>query len=184
MDLVDDDRAHPGQRLPAALGREVQVEALGRCDEERRGVLDHRGPRSRRRIPGTYCDGDRGHRQAESFGDLGDLGERAFEVLLDVDGQRLERGDVDDPCTAAQLLTCLVRPVRLVDSHEEASQGLARSCGRSYEHVGAALHERPSLGLRFGRALGETLREPGGDGRVELEGGRRVWHAVHSTPGE
>ena len=184
MDLVDDDSAHAGKCLPAAVGRQVQVEALGRGDEQRRGVLDHSGARSRRRVPCADGDGDRGDRQAEPFGGLGDLGERAFKILLDVDGQRLERGDVYDPCTAAQLLTCLVRPVRLVDSHEEAGQGFARSRGRSYEHVGAALHEGPSLGLRFGRALREPLREPGGDGRVELQGGRLFWHVVHSTPGE
>ena len=155
MDLVDDDRPHAGQRLPAPLGREVQVEALGRGDQERRGVLDHRGARPRSRVACPDGDGDRGHRQAEPFCRLSDLGERALEVLLDVDCQRLERGDVHDPGTAADLLTGLVGPVCLVDSHEEAGQGLAGSGGRGYEDVGATLDERPSLGLRFGRALGK-----------------------------
>ena len=47
VDLVDDHRAHAGECLPAALGGEVQVEALGRGDEERRRVLDHGGAGAR-----------------------------------------------------------------------------------------------------------------------------------------
>ena len=48
-----------------------------------------------------------GTAKPESFGRLGDLGQRALEVLLDVDGQRLERRDVDDPGPALQVLTGL-----------------------------------------------------------------------------
>ena len=50
----------------------------------------------RRRVAGT--NGQLGHRDghAQGGGGVGDAGERRAEVPLDVDGQRLERGDVED----------------------------------------------------------------------------------------
>ena len=60
MDLVDDDRAHAGEGLPAALRREVQVEALRSGDEERRRVLDHGRARASCRVPGADGDGNQG----------------------------------------------------------------------------------------------------------------------------
>ncbi len=43
---------------------------------------------------------------------LGDLGQWAFQVLVDVDGQRFQGGDVDDPDRASDVLAPLRGAVR------------------------------------------------------------------------
>ena len=60
VDLVDDHRAHPGEGQPAALGGQVQVEALGRGHQDGRRVLDHGGAGARSRVARAHRDGDRG----------------------------------------------------------------------------------------------------------------------------
>ena len=49
-----------------------------------------------RGVAGADADGDLGHRAAEPLGGLPDADQRRAEVALDVDGERLERGDVED----------------------------------------------------------------------------------------
>ena len=48
---------------------------------------------------------------------------------MDVDGQRLQRRDVDDLGDALHALPAGGGAVQLVDRGEEAGQGLARACG-------------------------------------------------------
>ena len=71
-----------------------------------------------------------GRVEAELRGDRGDLGERALEVLGDVDGQRLERRDVDDPRGAVDVVARVVGAVQAVDADEEPGERLARAGGR------------------------------------------------------
>ena len=104
VDLVHDHRAHPGQGQPAALGRQVEVEALRGGDEDGRRFLHHGGPGARGGVARADRHGDRGGLEAELLGRLGDLGQRAFQVLLDVDGQGFERRNVHNPGPAAQVL--------------------------------------------------------------------------------
>ena len=95
VDLVDDHGLDAAQDLPR-LRREHQVERLGRGDEDvgrRAGdVLAF----LRGRVAGAHGHGRRGERLAEPFGRERDAGERRAEVLLDVDGERAQRRDVED----------------------------------------------------------------------------------------
>ena len=111
----------------------------------------------------------------------GDLGERALEVLGDVDGQRLQRRDVDHPGDAVDLVAPLVRPVEAVDADEEPGERLARAGGRGDERVVAGGDLGPTFGLRGGGALGEPAPEPLRDGRVE-PGQRGVRVAADPRP--
>ena len=52
------------------------------------------------RVAGAAGDGDPGRLVAEPLGRQADAGERGTEVALDVVGQCLERGDVEDPDVA------------------------------------------------------------------------------------
>ena len=93
-------------------------------------------------------------------GHLGDLAQRDLEVLVDVDGQRLERGDVDDLGRPLHRLAARGGEVQLVDGDQEAGQRLARAGGRGDERRLAGRDVRPALLLRRGGAVGEALLEP------------------------
>ena len=78
-----------------------------------------------------------------------------LEVLLDVDAERLEGGDVDDLGLVGDVLAALVGLVELVDADEEAAQGLAGAGGRGDEGVLSGGDGGPGAELRRRRPLGE-----------------------------
>ncbi len=96
VDLVDDDGADVAQRRAAALGGEHQVERLGRGDQDVGRAFHDRRAVGLRRVAGADGGADLGQVEAELRGDLADLGERRFEVALDVVAERLEGRHVDD----------------------------------------------------------------------------------------
>ena len=86
-------------------------------------------------------------------------GERGAEIALNVMGQRLHRGHIEDPAP----LGCFRRGLgeQLVDGVEEGCQRLAGAGGSVDQGVVAAGDGRPPLGL--GRGGGSERRlEPGG----------------------
>ena len=100
VDLVDDHCLDAAEYL-ARLRREHQVERLGRGDEDvGRGARDVLAF-LRRRVAGAHRDRGRGERRAEPLGGERDAGERCAQVLLDVDGERAQRRDVEDPAALA-----------------------------------------------------------------------------------
>ena len=110
------------QRL-AGLGGEHQEQRLGRGDQDVRG----RGPEPAAvggaGVAGAQADGDVRGRHAEPVRGVPDAGQRRAQVALDVDCERLQRGDVEHP---AALL--LVRPRagrQPVDGPQERRQRLA-----------------------------------------------------------
>ncbi len=114
--------------------------------------------------------------------DLGDLGQRALEVLMDVDGEGLQRRDVHHAHRPPDVLAAFGGTIGGVDRHQESGQGLARTGRGRDEGVGAPRDEGPSLGLGLGRTGGEPPGEPGGDGGVKAgqrRGGTRVGGRVH-----
>ena len=175
VDLVDDDGLDGAEELASPRARDEQVERFGRGDHEARRSAQHRGAFGAGGVAGAHRDAQLGRVEPQLLGDRGDLGERALEVLGDVDRERLQRRDVDDPRGACDLVALLVGAVEAVDADEEAAEGLARSGGRGDQRVVAGRDVRPALGLGRGGPLGEAPPEPLRDGRVEPgQGGVRV----------
>ena len=94
VDLVDDDGLDAAQRL-ARLRREHQVERLGRRDEEVGRAADEEAALLGRGVAGADADGRLVHGLAEALGGEADAGERRPQVLVDVDGEGPQRGDVE-----------------------------------------------------------------------------------------
>jgi hypothetical protein len=106
---------------------------------------------------------------AEFSRDLGDGGQGLFEVALDVVGEGLEGGDVDDldPVFEGAGFGLADKPV---DSDEEGGEGLTGAGGRGDEGVAPRDNVRPAIGLRGGWR-GEAALEPGAG--YGVEGSRR-----------
>ncbi len=177
VDLVDDHRLDRAQHRPAPRGGEQQVERLGSRDDDLGAVTHHRGACRLGRVAVAHGDTQRRNLEAELGGDGGDLLQRRLEVLPDVDGERPQRGDVED---------CGSRPVALedraeaaVDRDEEAGEGLARARRCGDERVLAGGDRGPAECLGGRRAPGEAPPEPLGDRRVEaVQRGNRFVGAV------
>ncbi len=115
----------------------------------------------------------RGAAEPQLGGDLGDLRERAFEVLGDVDGQRLERRHVDHArATPSTVVAVFVGAVETVDAHEEGREGLAGTGGRGDQRVETGGDVGPPLLLRSRGTVGESAPEPFRNGRMESGQGR------------
>ena len=160
VDLVDDDGAHLSEGGAAARCGHQQVEGLRGGDQEVGRAAGHRRPRRGRGVSGADLDPQRRCRHPQRGGHLGDLPQRHLEVLMDVDGQRLQRRDVDDLGDALHALPAGGGAVQLVDRGEEAGQGLARACGGGDQGRLAGRDVRPALGLRGGGTLREPRFEP------------------------
>ncbi len=110
VDLVDDHGGHGAEDGPAPLRRHEEVEALGGGDHERGRRLHHGGPGPGGGVAGPHRHGDGGDGQAELARHFGDLGQRTLEVLVDVDGQGLQRGHVHDAHRPLDVLARARRP--------------------------------------------------------------------------
>ncbi len=107
--LVDDDRLDPGERLARGRG-EDEEQRLGRGDEHVGGGAGERPPLVGRGVARAHRHGDVGLGHPEAGGRVPDADERAAQVALDVDGERLHRRDVEHP--AALLARLGYRPGR------------------------------------------------------------------------
>ena len=126
------------------------------------GVRPNRRRSSAGVSPERIADGDVGLGQAEPRGGVPDAGQRRAQVALDVDGERLQRRDVEHPAAALRL-----------------GRGAARLASRSIDHRNAASVLPEPVGATT-RAL-----SPGADGLpgARLGGGRRLERAVEPRPG-
>ena len=167
VDLVHDHRLGGPQQLAAALAGDEEEERLRGRDHEARRVAQHRGALRGGGVAGADRDPDVRGREPELDRDLGDLRQRALEVLGDVDRERLQRRHVDDPGDVGDRLARVVGPVEPVDADEEPGEGLARSGGGRDQRVDARGDVDPALGLRAGRAVREPAPEPLRDRRME-----------------
>ena len=84
VNLVDDYGLHVAQQFATLLRRQQDVERLGRGDQDVRRRLQHPLPVGSRRVAGTHEGPNLRHQKAAFPGELGDLRQRALEVLLDV----------------------------------------------------------------------------------------------------
>ena len=119
---------------------------------------------------------DIGHGQAEPRRGLPDAGERGAQVALDVDRERLERGDVEDAAAARGARAGGGVGGEPVERPQERGQRLARPGRRDDERVVAAADGVPRAGLGGGRT-GERLREPRPGRRREA-----LQHAPAASP--
>ncbi len=162
--LVDDDRLHAAQALAGGRG-EDQVERLGRRDEDVRWGAGQPAALVGRGVAGAHADGDLRLLAAQAPGRLPDPGERRAQVALDVDGQRLERRDVEDPA-AQRAVVRRRRRGQPVEGPQEGGQRLAGAGGRDDQHVPSGRDRVPGAGLG-GCRTGEGAVEPGARRRGE-----------------
>ncbi len=168
MDLVDDHRPRRLQHGAAGFRAEQDVERFRGGDDDMRRAAPCTGALALRRVAGAHPAADLDLGQAPRAQLRTDPGERRFEVLLDVVGERLKRRDIDDLCLVPELAR---QPLadQPVDRGEKGGQRLARAGRRRDQHVLARLDRRPRRVLRRRRRR-EIAREPGGDCGME-EGG-------------
>ena len=180
VDLVDDHGLDVAQRL-AGLGRDHQVQRLGRRDEDVGRPADQLAADLGRRV--ARAQADRGFTEglAQPLGRGPDADERRPQVLLDIDRQRPQRRDVDDG-RAPPLAPAGAAGGRVgrqpVDAPQEGRQRLARAGGGQDERVVALGDGRPPLclGRRGGAEAGLEPRPDGGREQVQR-------HPGHGTEG-
>ena len=122
----------------------------------------------------------RGGSLAQPLGGQPDAGQRRPQVALDVVGQGLERGDVQDADVAGlpagrRRAGVAGQPIQ---APQEGGQGLAAPRRGVDERVLPGADRRPALGLGLGRRL-EARLEPVADRRRErARAGRRAGSVV------
>ena len=153
VDLVNDDRLERSQHVARVRG-EQQVQRFGRGDQQIRRLALESGPVRGGRVARANRHRRHGHRHARRRGGLGDADERRAQIALDVDGERLERRDVED--AAALPFGRRRLKHQPVQAPEKRRQRLARSGGRQNQRRCAAGDGGPAGLLRGCRAAGKT----------------------------
>ncbi len=172
VDLVDDDRVDVAQHV-ARIRRQQQVQRLGRGDQDVGRVPREAGTFGRRRVARPDGHLRQVVRDALLSREAADARERRAQVALDVDGQRLQRRDVED---AAPLLLVWRRlEHQAVDAPEEPGQRLAAARRRQQQCAGAAGDDRPALCLGS-RGRTERIPEPASNNGVKKVQDGRVLH--------
>ncbi len=148
--LVEDDRGHAAQHVPAPGAGEQQGKALRRGDEDLRRPAQHALAVALRGVSRPRCHPQLGHGAAGGEG-----GQGAEQVALDIVVERLQRRHVEHPGGAS------LPPSRceLVQRPEEGGEGLAGAGGRRHQHVLAGRDDRPGPSLSPG-GRGERGAEP------------------------
>ncbi len=96
VDLVDDDRAHRAQHLPAAVRCQEQIQRLRGRHQNVRRRPQHRGALRLRRIAGPHGSRDPRRTQSGLFCQALNGRARLREILVNVRAERLERRDVEN----------------------------------------------------------------------------------------
>ena len=130
VDLVDDHRLDAAQRL-ARPGRQQQIERLRRRDQDLRAAPPKARALLRGCVAGPHRDVGHTMRNAARGGEAREADERRAQVALDVDGERLQRRDIED--ATAPLLLRKRREHHALDRREERRQRLAGARRREQE---------------------------------------------------
>ena len=163
VDFVDDDGADVAEVLAGLACGEEDVEGFGGGDENVGRALEHLGALAGEGVSGADAGADLGAEIAAGGGELLDFSEGAVEVLLDVVGEGLEGGDVEDLRLGGEGAGDGLAEEG-VDADEEGGEGLAGAGGRGDESGVAAEDAGPAvfLGLGGGAELrGEPLLHDG-----------------------
>ncbi len=149
VDLVDEDGADVAEVLAGLAGGEQDVEGLGGGDEDVGRVAEHRRAILGEGVAGADGGADLGGEVAAGEGELLDLAQGGFEVLLDVVGERLERRDVDDLRAGLEGAGDGLAE-EAVDGDQKRCQGFSRAGGGGDEGGRAGDDGGPAALLRFG----------------------------------
>ncbi len=169
VNFVHDQGSRRAQRLAALLGRQQDVERLGRGDQNVRRPLQHLAALPGGGVPGAQGGANGRQRDAALCRQSCDFGQRNFEVLADVVAQRLERRDVDYFNLVRE--RAVARGAhQSVQADQKRGQRLAGPGGRGDEHVAARADLRPAERLGLGGAA-EPRYEPLPHERVEIAQG-------------
>jgi hypothetical protein len=146
VDLVDDHRTHVAQAAAARLGGEQDEERLGGGDQDVGRLADRVPPLLHCGVAGAHGRTQRQGEVAVFLGGGEDLRQRVLEVALDVVGQRLQRGDVEDVGVVLELAGYGLAG-ELIEAPEEGRERLARAGGRREQDVLARGDGRPRPAL-------------------------------------
>ena len=163
MDLVDDHGVDRRQPL-AGVRRQQEKQRLRRGDEDVGGVAREPRPFDCGCVTGADGNLRRGDREAVALRHDGDSRQRGAQVPLDVDCQRLEGRDVEDPASLLRRRRRLEH--QAVECPEKCRERLA-AAGRREDQRGLAARDRrpPELLRPGGRRKGAA--EPLADRRVK-----------------
>ena len=168
MQFVEHDVAQILEEPPGVGRREKQRKLLGRGQQDVGRLQLLALALVGRRVAGAGLDGDG---QAH-------LADRPGEIAFDVDGERLQRRNVERVDAAMRLPRLALRTVAQVgQAGQEAGQRLAGAGRRNQQHRAAALRLRQKLhlvGARRPAALREPLQE-----RVGQRGGGSRGFGAH-----
>jgi hypothetical protein len=165
VDLVDDDGPDAGQHLPGSAGQQ-QEQRLRGGDQDVRTVAGEDAPITRRGVTGSHRDRDLRWADAGAGRDRADPGERGPQVPFHVDGQRLQRRQVQHRAPLGRGCGGVGSGHEIVDRREERGERLAGPGRRHHQGVIALPDGIPGTGLS-GRRLGERRGEPVPDQWVE-----------------
>src|SRR5215472_28781 len=123
-----------------------------------RRTPQHRTSFVRERVSGTNGSANLWHENSALAGQLQNLAQRYFEVLLDIVAQRLERRNVNDLRPVVQLSRQGLAN-QLIDADEKCCESLAGACRSRNQSAFPRQDVRPALNLRFCRRA-ETSGKP------------------------
>ena len=165
VNLIDDDAAHAGQHGPSGLGGEQDEQGFRRGDQDVRRSAAHLIPLAGRGIAGAHRCGQRLVENAGGLQLLRDSRQRRLQVIVNIGGQGLQRGNVKYLDAGAEGAANRA-PHQLIDAGQKGGQCLAGARGRGDQHVLAGLDRRPGL-LLGRRRCAETRLEPSRHRRVK-----------------
>jgi hypothetical protein len=163
--FVDDDRTNLAEKAARALGRQHQVQRLGRGYENVRRGADDGGTSGRRCVAGTQGGPDGRQLQTELTRGDAQACKRSLEVLLNVGAQRFQRRDVNHLDAVFQLSSGRPSDER-VQAREESRERLARARRRCDQRVTTRQDLGPTTCLRR-RRRGERPIEPSPNRRMK-----------------
>ena len=140
--LVDDHRLDAAQAL-AGLAGEHQEQRLRRRDQDVGRLGDEPAPVGGRGVARADADRHLGDLLAEPVAGVADAGQRAAQVALDVDRERLERADVEHPGALRPVGRSLAGQ-QPVEAPQERAQRLAGPGRRDHQRVLAGPDRRPT----------------------------------------
>ena len=157
VDLVDDHPPDAGQDLPRRAGQE-QEKRLGRGDQDVGRVAFDLPAIPRRCVAGP--DGHRDWRQGgpQTLGLQTDAAQGCLQVALDVDGERLERRNIQHATAFSLGRDRFGR--QPIDAPEEGRQRLAAAGRCRHQRVLAGRHRSPAAILDLGGGR-KRSRKPG-----------------------
>ncbi len=165
--LVQDDRLYARQGLPGRR-RQHQEQRFGGGDEDVGRAVGDRPALGGRGVPGADTHRDVRLGQPQPHRLLPDTRQRTAQIPLDIDGQGLERGDVQHPAALLRLGRRR-RARQCVQRRQERGQRLAGARRRHHQNVRPRA-DRPPRALLRGGGRAEGPREPAaGRGRERIE---------------